>query len=359
MSTEVTIQGNTTRPLYRKLVRDGVAGNYEVVYEMIRLIRNGVDYDKGVESQAKAVLINNNLNSLSSAQDQLEAVFSFVRANVTYIQDIAGRTESLKSARQTLSDGYGDCDDQTILNATLLGCLGFESVKIAMAKYSKDADSFGHVYCVVYVNGKRFVLDTTLPNAELNKEVKAAEVREIGVFENVQGLDGFSGIYNNTRYHARRAARTVVRTLPSATNFLPLGFIAGNALATGASLIEKSAGDTLSLSNTATQINEQLDKIILDLLQSRIAYDLAKSYALQLAAQLMAVEVTRQDHYAFEVVSKSVKSKLEFISNFKQYAEVNNIRLVHLDSSKMLYAGLALALGTGYIAYQQFYKKRF
>jgi len=353
VSTEVVIQENNKRPLYRKFVRDGIAGNYDVIFEMVRIIRNSVDYDQGVEAIAKKILTDSGLDSHADASSQLRAIFDFVKDNVRYIQDLAGRIESLKDARATLRDTWGDCDDQTILNATLAGCLGFEDVKIAMAKYSSNDATFSHVYCVVYSNdGARYVLDTSLPNAKFNQEIKPQEVKEIPVFEDIKGFDGFSGAYNHARHHARKLARFTVRSIPSAVNVLPLGFLAGNAIATGATLIDQSTGATLSLPATASNINAELDRIIRELLSSKIAYDLAKTDALQLAAQLAAVSVTDRDKYTLQVTGASIKSKLDFIKQFPAYAQANNIKVVYLDSTMMLCAGIILAGGTAYMLYR-------
>lgn len=354
MATEVIIQESSKRPLYRKFVRDGVTGNLEIVYEMIRLIRNSVNYDKALESFIKNKIKDHGLDSHSDIAKQIEVVFDFVKSNVTYLQDIAGRVESLKSARQTLSDGFGDCDDQTVLNATLLGDLGIEDVRVAMARYSKNDTSFGHIYCVCYVKGQRYVLDTTLPNAELNKEVPAVEVKEISVFENVNGLDGFSGFFTGVKHYSRKAAKIATELLPKATVALPLGFVAFNAFNAGASLIDQAGNKTYSLPAVASQINDRLDQIIVDLVQSKIAYDLAKSEALQVAAQLATIDVKSKDAYALSIVGASVKTKLDFINNFPQFANENNIKVVDLDSRMMLFAGLLLTAGVGYLAYKGF-----
>lgn len=354
MSTEVTIQQTGERPLYRKFVRDGVPGNYDVIFEMIRLVRNSVDYDKGIETVVKNLIKDHGLNSYSDTDTLFETLFNFVKSNVVYIQDIAGRIESLKDARQTLSDGWGDCDDHAVLNATLLGCIGVEDVKIAMARYNPTDTNFVHVYCVAYAHGKRWVFDTTLPDAALNNEVKAYEVKELPCFEDIKGLDGFSGAYYNIRSRAKRFTHHAIKMIPSAVNVLPLGFVAGNALATGANMIENSVNDVASLPAIASSINVELDKIVLDLLGSRIAYDLAKTQAVQLAAQLAAADVTEKDHYTLRVVGASIKQKLDFIKNFPAYATEHNIKIVYLDSTMMLGAGVILAAGTGYLVYKEF-----
>ncbi len=362
MSTQVTIQGDGQRPLYRKFVRDGKAGNMDVIFEMIRIIRDSCDYDKGVEALAKNLLVNNGQDSYTPAIDQFKTVFNFVASNVVYIQDVAGRIESLKSARQTLSDGWGDCDDQAVLNATLLGDLGFEDVKIAMARYSANEDTFSHVYAVVYSKGARYVFDTNLPNAQFNTEIKTYEVKEIPVFTDVKGLDGISGLYNNLRNQLRKTARLGAQVVPRLGLVLPMGFVADHALTTGVNMVQSATatgGQPKSLSNTASAINQELDNIILALNNSQIAYDYAKTYALQLAAQLMAVDITQDDHYTLSIVKDSIKNKLSFINDFPEYARVNNIRVAHLHSGMMLAAGSALAIGAAYVVYSHYKSKRF
>lgn len=362
MSTEVEIQTGSERPLYTLFVRDGIPGNYDVVYQMIKIIRNSCDYDKSIEALAKQLLIDNGLDSYAAEKDQFEIVFNFVKSHVIYIQDIAGAIESLKSARQTISDGWGDCDDHAVCNATLLGCLGFESVKIAMARYGANDKTFGHVYCVAYSSdGARYVFDTSLPDAKLNDEVKPYEVHEINVFGTVNGLDGWSGLFNNLRTAFRTNLKTATTLLPQAANVLPLGFVAGQAFSAGANLLNSATStnpDALSLSNTASKINRSLDDLIVQLNQQTIAYDLAKSYALQAAAQLMAVETTSKDKYTYEIVMASIKDKLNYIKNFPDFAEKNGMKCVRLNSGMMLAAGAALTGAVGYGLYKEYKRTR-
>src|SRR4051812_9996131 len=106
MGTRLQFPTTDGSRIRRKYVRDGVAGNLQVVHQMIRTVRHSVDFDKGIEGVAKNLLINNHLDSYSTAKDQCEAIYNFVKQNVAYIEDIAGRVESIKTARQTLSDGF-------------------------------------------------------------------------------------------------------------------------------------------------------------------------------------------------------------------------------------------------------------
>jgi hypothetical protein len=357
MTTELQTQ-TFDRGAQTAFIRDGVAGNYQIVYQMARIIRNSVTYDKGIEALTKQIEVDNKQDAYSSADDILRSIFNFVKDHVRYTKDIAGKVESLKDARSTLSDGYGDCDDLTNTLCTLAGCAGFEDVRIALAKYSKNESSFSHVYCVVYQDGKRYVLDVSLKDARFNKEIKPFEVREIGVFDDISGLDGVSGIVNNARYYGRKAFKTAVGFVPKVADYMPLGFVAGHAFSQGAEMIGQVGSDKLSINATASIINSKLDEIIKKLLTSSIALDSAQAQAMQIASQFVAVEFPRVSQSDYEVIKNSIKDKLNFIKNFEIYAQSNNIKVVRLNAHFMLIAGLALTGGVGYLMYDGYKNKR-
>lgn len=351
----------------RSLIRDGVAGNFDVIYQMIRLTRDSVKYDLGLKNLISDILDLNGLDSNSTTEDILRLVFNFVAKSdsviiaknaetgaitynkrIKYILDAAGRIETIKTARQTLRDRFGDCDDHAILNASLLGCLGFEDVKFAIAKYI-PSESYQHIYCVVYKDGKRYIFDTTLRDADFNKEAKSLERKEIPIFSDVVGLDGLSGIINNTRYHARKFGEVITKTIPATAGLLPLGFFAGSIFATGAEMLNQSNYKELSFNATVSRINDYLDDIIKSLCKSEISLDLAKSLAMQSSVQINAVTNIPQDAGAVKIMKESIKNRLEFIANFEDYARKNNIRIVYLNSNLMLLTGLA---GIGFAGYQ-------
>lgn len=349
---EVDTQEKINGLISRSFVRNGVAGNYEIVFEMVRVIRDAVNYDVGLKHLAAQLLNNKDLNSYSNPIDQLTTIYKFVASNVEYIQDSAGLIENIKSARVTIADGYGDCDDLTNTVASLVGCLGFEDVRIAMARYLATDTSFVHVYPVAYVNGERIVMDASLPHGKIGDEVDAIEIQEIPIFEDVQGLDGISGLYNGIKYHGKRTAKALINTVPLATNFLPLGFLSSQAFANGAELISQSAGKELSLNATGSKINQELDKIIVYLIRSQIAYDVAKAHAAQVSSQLSVIEKGRDDLKVYNTVKSSIKSRLDFINSFENFAKEKNIPVVRLNPSAMLVTGLAGA-GIGvYVIYK-------
>lgn len=357
MSTELLLDRSGTGPQTRTFIRDGVAGNYEVVNAMVRMIRDSVTNDKGLETFAKGLETGGGHDGYTDAATVLTTVYDYVKNHVKYTPDIAGRVESIKSARATLRDGYGDCDDQAVLNASLLGCLGFENTAIAMARYNDKDTSFSHVYCVCYADDKRFVLDTTLPNGRLNDETKAVEVKEVSVFTAVPGLDGISGLFNNGKYYAKKVGKALIETAPRLADQLPLGFIAGNAFANGAQMLGGVPVDSVSFNHTASRVNKALDKIVIELMNARIAYDLAKSNAVQEVAQLSAVEHTTIPDADYKTIRQSVQDKLDFIKNFPAYAEANGLTVVYLNPHLMLISGALLTGGVGYFFWKN-YKRR-
>lgn len=342
----------------RHFIRQGIAGNYEIIFEMVRIIRDSVYNDIALRNLAANLLKDAKLDSYSKPFDQLDVIYKFVRLNVAYINDQAGLIESIKSARVTLADGYGDCDDLTNTVATLAGMVGFENVKIAIAKYNNES-TFSHVYPVIYTtDGQRIPADASLPNGKLGDEIQASEVKEISVFENVQGLDGASGLFNNARYHTRKLARAAIETIPVAAGYLPLGFFSSEALATGAQLINKSGTSELSLNATASKINRELDRLIIGLLRSQISLDMAKSNALQVASQLSAVKDRKVNRETYAIIKTSIQSRLDFINNFERYAKENGIAVVQLNGTAMLVLGIGAAGFGAYSLVKKYWNRR-
>jgi hypothetical protein len=343
MATEMlTYQNPTGEATARRFIRDGIAGNYEVVFEMIRLIRES-NKDYRVKQIATDLLLERHLTSYSNAETILKVIYDYVRRRVSYIQDMAGAVESVKSAYRTDSDRFGDCDDLTVLLCSLAGVLGFENVYIALAKYSPQDESFVHVYCVVYDrNGQRFALDASLPDGEFNTELPPYEVKEINVFDTVQGIDGISGFWTNTRYLGRKVAKATLGAIPNLIHFLPLGFVSSTALSSGAQLLQTGNKKQKSLSETATEINKNLDKIIFQLVNNRIALDLAQSYAAQYASQLSLVEEIPNDS-DYKTIKTSINEKLFFIKNFERIAAEHGFKVTRLNANAMLLLGAGAA----------------
>lgn len=105
---------------------------------------------------------------------EARAIYDYVKANVRYSGDIApiqfpnGDVEGIdlyQSARRTLEMGAGDCDDQSIVVATLLSLNGI-TARLRVMKEDKNED-FSHIFPVAGLPKNAPTawesLDTTLP----------------------------------------------------------------------------------------------------------------------------------------------------------------------------------------------------
>ena len=361
MSTQV-VEYNASDKLHNNaarsaFVRDGIEGNKDIAIKMANLIRQSVDSDKGLENFIKGKGKDNlfglvGYNSYNDVEQTLEHIFDFVQGHVDYVSDIAGNVENIKSARQTLSDGYGDCDDHAVLTATILGVLGFEPV-LVLAGYGNDTN-FSHIYTAVTIKGQRYVFDTTLPDGRINSEMPVTFKAELKPFDYIPQLDGVASLFFNakdTLKHIRNDAFTAVPTL---LNIIPtgLGYPLSMALNTALGFLNQDSITNDSANAIGSRINKDLDDIIIQLLNGSMALDHAKVAARQAGTQLGLADV---DGVNYQRVYAGIKKKIDFINNFEKFATDNQINIVHLNGGLMLLTG---AVVVGFVAHHLISKKK-
>lgn len=88
---------------------------------------------------------------------QIYRLFNFVQNHIGYVRDIRG-VETIQTPLYTLEIGAGDCDDKSVLLATLIECIGHPTRFLAMGF---APNTYCHVICEVYVGGAWVSLDTT------------------------------------------------------------------------------------------------------------------------------------------------------------------------------------------------------
>lgn len=101
---------------------------------------------------------------------EIRAVHSFVRDRIRYVRDIRG-VETLHAADKILTDKQGDCDDKSILIASLLESLGYKTRFVAVGFHPPvkniagklKARDYSHVLAEVFVYGNWIPLETTEP----------------------------------------------------------------------------------------------------------------------------------------------------------------------------------------------------
>lgn len=78
---------------------------------------------------------------------EIEKIWDFVVLNMRYVYDPA-EIDTFATARETLLAGGGDCDDATILFATLLGMIGFRALARVIST-KDDPQTWVHIYPLV------------------------------------------------------------------------------------------------------------------------------------------------------------------------------------------------------------------
>lgn len=137
---------------------------------------------------ALQILRNAGISSHDYGREAL-AIGDFVKRNVTYRRDPEG-TEHLIDPLLMIQDiqqgrAEGDCDDMSLLIATLLISIGCQPY-FRTVRYEGRFGSFNHVYVVVYDrNGKsksqRIVLDAIIKDKPIGFEIGHASGQEHAV----------------------------------------------------------------------------------------------------------------------------------------------------------------------------------
>lgn len=87
---------------------------------------------------------------------QAKAVYLWVRDNFDYVKD-PSQIEYIKTAKQSMINGGGDCDDASVLLATLLNSIGIKTKFKFIPR---------HVYVEALIDDKWIELDATCRNCK-------------------------------------------------------------------------------------------------------------------------------------------------------------------------------------------------
>jgi len=113
-------------------------------------IRDYVIIDSEIKSIADRIVVI--ACDSNQKKCQARAMFGFVQQNFEYVSDPVS-DEYYKTAKETIANGGAlDCDDSSILLATLLEAVGIPARFVFVP---------GHVYVEAYVNDKWYPMDAT------------------------------------------------------------------------------------------------------------------------------------------------------------------------------------------------------
>lgn len=94
---------------------------------------------------------------------EIRDLHAFVRDNIRYVRDIR-HVETIQSAEKTLEFGQGDCDDKSILLASLLESISHPTRFVAIS-LSDDPENYVHVFPETKIGERWVSLETTEPVA--------------------------------------------------------------------------------------------------------------------------------------------------------------------------------------------------
>jgi transglutaminase-like putative cysteine protease len=135
-------------------MRDGAAGVFQTA-SMMRQLINAYKTDLEIRTTAANVVF---LTPEKDDLSEIEAVFNYVRDHIRYLKDV-NQVETLTTPDRTLQLGYGDCDDQVVLLASLLESIGYPT-RLVIAGYT-DPGIYEHVYMQVCGQNQWIDLDPT------------------------------------------------------------------------------------------------------------------------------------------------------------------------------------------------------
>lgn len=140
--------GETNSSQYMR-IDNGKPGSLQTAKEMARLVRVDTVRDEGLEQFAVKLITSKGLDSHSGPEAVIRRIFQYVQS-IPYVHDPAGAFDSISTARQVLAKGYGDCDDLSVLLATLLALVGYRP-RFVLARYKPTTKGFDHIYVDVVI----------------------------------------------------------------------------------------------------------------------------------------------------------------------------------------------------------------
>jgi Transglutaminase-like superfamily len=137
-------------------IPEGSSGVHFTLQVMSRLTKEG---KKHPLIRGKATELTQSLPQKDKA-GEIAALFYFVRDNIRYVRDIHD-VETLHFADQVLLQEYGDCDDKSVLLASLLESIGHPTRFVAVGF---ETGRYSHVLVDTLVGRDKWLpLDSTEP----------------------------------------------------------------------------------------------------------------------------------------------------------------------------------------------------
>jgi len=179
--------GQNLAKVHNRQLRAGWLGNLDTVEIMRRVAQERKSHPL-VRELALSILHHHKVPSHDYVKEAL-AIGRYVKDKVRYVRDISGMEQLHDPVTmiEQLQRGVaqGDCDDMSLLIATLLLSIGHKPL-YRMVRYKSQSGPFQHIYVVVYdsdygQNKKRVALDAILKRKPMGTEVKHVSGQEVRI----------------------------------------------------------------------------------------------------------------------------------------------------------------------------------
>lgn len=167
---------------------DGLKGNLQTISFMSKAAKKAAGKPQ-VRAFATKILQMYRVGS-HQYKDEALAIGDFVKNHVRYVRDPRDHEllqDPVMMINQIEKHGFssGDCDDMSLLNATLLLSVGFNP-KFRAVRYKDQKGNYNHIYVVVYDQNyperpSRIVLDSILKDRPIGSEIDHASGDEYSI----------------------------------------------------------------------------------------------------------------------------------------------------------------------------------
>lgn len=145
-----------TRTYQLQAIPNGVAGIRETLRIMSKITKQ---YKANPLVRELALRLTAGLNQ-KDWRGEVTRIHDFVRDRIRYIKDIRG-IETIHTPVELLKSRQGDCDDKSILAASLLEAIGHPTRFVAVG-FNKNG-TYSHVFTQTKIGNNWVTLETTEP----------------------------------------------------------------------------------------------------------------------------------------------------------------------------------------------------
>jgi transglutaminase-like putative cysteine protease len=161
----------------RGVLSPGRSGTEQTLFHMRRLVADGAR-SLAVRHTALEILKRAGVRP-HDFLGELRALFEYVRDGVRFTRDPV-KIELLQTPDYTLRETVGDCDDKSVLLASLLRAVGHPArLKFrAIGTHPQKPEQFSHVYVVAQLGNRQLAMDPTRAGTALGWEYSRPTVRK-------------------------------------------------------------------------------------------------------------------------------------------------------------------------------------